>query len=312
MQIIITGATGLIGKRLVKHWLDQQHEITVVSRTREHIEKTFGNAVRAVTWDALNSSDLQAANIIVNLAGASVGSKRWSESYKKEIVSSRVDSTKKIVSLLQQLPANRPRLLNASAIGIYGLQTQTANGLPPAMTENKEIEWGNPTDFLSLVGQEWEKAAEPAIKQGVKVVFMRFGVVLAQEGGALPKLVMPYKFFIGGVVGTGCQAFSWIAIDDLVRAIDFIVANEDISGPVNIVAPGCVRADDLSRAIATVLQRPRAVKLPAFFYELMLGKQMAQELLLEGQHVYPQRLVDMKFNFNYPDIESALKHIEKE
>jgi len=310
MRHVITGATGLIGKRLIEHWLDQKHDITIVGRTKKRIEKQFGHSVRAVTWDTLSSDDLKSAAVVVNLAGASVGDKRWSDAYKKEIISSRVESTKKLVSLLMELKENSPRLLNASAIGIYGLQTQSAEGLPPALDEDKPIDWGHPKDFLSLVGQEWEKAAEPAINQGIKVVFMRFGVVLAKDGGALPKLVRPFQFFVGGPIGTGNQAFSWVAIDDVIRAIDFLANKPDASGPYNIVAPKCVRERELAQTIAKVMGRPNVVRMPVFILERMLGKEMTRELLLEGQHVYPRRLLDVGFTFTYSDIESALYHLK--
>jgi uncharacterized protein (TIGR01777 family) len=304
---VITGATGLIGSHLVKHWLNQKHEVSVIGRTNEHIEKQYGHSVRALTWDKLTSDDLKPANVVVNLAGAGIGDKSWNNTYKKEIESSRVNATHQIVQLLLELKQSPPRLINASAIGIYGLQQQSENSLPPAMDENTAIQWGKPKDFLSHIGQEWEKAAAPAA--GMNVVFTRFGVVLAQEGGALPKLAMPFKFFLGGPVGSGHQPFSWVAIDDVVRAIDFLANQPEASGPYNIVAPQCVQQHVFASALAKVLHRPDWLSMPGFVMKRMLGSEMATELLLEGQHVYPRRLLEAGFTFQYADIQSALQHL---
>ena len=133
--------------------------------------------------------------------------------------------------------------------------------------------------------------------------------MLAKEGGALPKLVLPFKFYLGGIVGSGNQPFSWIAIDDVMRAIDFLISKPNLSGPFNLVAPNCVTQKTLAKAIAHILRRPAAIPMPAFALKILFGKDMAEELLLEGQNVYPKRLLDSGFRFEYPDIQSALNHI---
>jgi uncharacterized protein (TIGR01777 family) len=300
MRYVITGATGLIGKHLIQHWLNQKHDITVIGRTQQRITNQFGNTVRAVTCD-----DLKSAALVVNLAGASLGDKRWTEAYKKEIISSRIESTNKLVKLLLSIKQNPPRLFNASAIGIYGLQAQQKNALPPKLDEDTAIDWDHPQDFLAAVGQAWEKAAKPA----ANVVYLRFGVVLAREGGALPKLVLPFKFFAGGPMGTGQQPFSWVTVDDVVRAIDFLAHQPDAAGPYNIVAPQCIQQQALAKSIAHELGRPDKIRMPAFMLKLLLGKEMAEDLLLEGQHVYPQRLTSAGFTFTYPTHELALHHL---
>lgn len=308
MQRIIAGGTGLIGQRIVNHWLAQQHSVTVIGRSITHIEEIYANRVTAITWRQLTPELFKSAEIVVNLAGANIASKRWTAERKKEVLASRIDTTKQIASLLAKLERDAPPLFNASAVGIYGLQPQFKDQLPPRLDENSPVNWEHPSDFLSLVGTQWEKAAEPAINQGVRVVFLRFGVVFAKEGGALPKLTLPFKFFLGGPIGTGNQAISWIAIDDVIRAIDFLISKPGIRGPVNIVAPDCVSEKRLSKTIANVIQRPEMFKFPAFLVNLLFGE-MGRELLLEGQNVYPSRLLSSGYKFNYSNLLSALKHI---
>ncbi len=310
MKRIIAGATGLIGSKLANHWLNQGHEITIIGRSRQSINKTFQNRVQAIEWNELNPELFRNSEAVVNLAGASIGDKRWSQKRKQEILLSRIDSTVKLVSILSSLGKDAPALFNASAIGVYGLQKQSLQGLPPKLDEDTTFDWNSNTDFLSFIGREWEKATHPAHEKGVRVVNMRFGVVLSKDGGALPKIALPFYFFLGGPIGTGQQPFSWITFDDLIRAIDFLLENKQISGPINIVSPECVTQRDLAKDIGKVLHKPSFMPTPGFILEAIFGE-MGRELLLEGQHVYPKRLLELGFQFSYPDIESALKHIYK-
>lgn len=158
------------------------------------------------------------------------------------------------------------------------------------------------------MGTRWEKAADPAIQKGIPVTFLRFGVVLAKESGALPMLCKPVKFYLGGSIGTGKQPFSWVSIDDTIRAIDFLAGKSDITGPINIVSPQCVQQKIFSKTLASVISRPSFLKIPAFVITTVFGE-MGRELILEGQHVAPKRLTDAGFKFLYPDLESALNHI---
>lgn len=308
LKRIVAGATGLIGTELVNHWLRDGHTVIVIGRNKEKIRKQFQGKVEALEWNALKPDYFKNAEIVVNLAGEGIADKRWSESRRKEILQSRIITTNTIVSLLISLGSDAPPLFNASAIGIYGLQPQVKNGLPLTLDETTLIDSHHAPDFLSHIGREWEKATFPAKENGIRVVNMRFGVVLAKQGGALPKIVQPFYFFLGGPIGTGNQPFSWIAIDDLLRAIDFLIDKNNISGAVNIVSPQCVTQRDLAKTIGHVLHKPSFIRTPSFMLKLMFGD-MAHELLLEGQHVHPQRLLELKFKFKYPDIESALRHV---
>lgn len=309
MHRIIAGATGLIGKRLVGHWLNAGQKLIVVGRSKARIERVFSSRVTAITWDELSSEIVQSAGIIVNLAGANIADKRWTGARKQEILSSRVKTTEKIVKILAPLGEGAPPLFNASAIGIYGLQQQVANGLPKAFDEDSEIDWYHPTDFLSHVARDWELTVMPAVERGVRVIFLRFGVVLAAEGGALPQLLKPFRFYVGGIVGTGAQPFSWVAIEDVLRAIDFLAAKQNLKGPFNIVAPQCVSQRILAETIGKVMHRPAKLTTPTFALELLLGKEMTKELLLEGIHVDPKRLIDSGFHFQFPNIEALLRHV---
>lgn len=307
MYRVIAGGTGLIGKRLVEHWLKKGHTITVIGRSEKHIQTVFGDRVKAVGWGKLTLEALRGAEVVVNLTGENISGKPWSDKRKHEIINSRVGSTKKLVGLLSELTDGSPRLLNASAIGIYGLQPQTETP-PPGLDESAPIQWEHPKDFLSQVGVRWEKAVEPAVQKGIPVTLMRFGVVLAKEGGALPVLKKPFQFFLGSVLGTGKQPFCWVAMDDVIRAIDFLVDNPELTGPVNIVSPQCVPQAEFAKTLARVMNKPCFLKIPASLISTMLG-QMGRELVLDGQHVVPKRLTDRGFKFLYGDLETALNRI---
>jgi len=210
----------------------------------------------------------------------------------------------KILFILGQ---KSPPLYNASALSIYGSQPAVSEKLLPAVDENTSLDWDHYPDFLTGMCRDSEKAAKSAIDCGVRVTFLRFGVVLASEGGVLPRMVKPFQLFMGGPVGSGHQAFSWITIDDALRAIDFLIANPNVSGPVNLVAPECVTQRQLAKEIGKVINRPAVLTMPAPILKFILGEM--SYLLLEGQCLCPRRLLELGFKFNYPKIEPALKHI---
>lgn len=308
MHTIIAGGTGLIGTALCESLLKQSHRVAVIGRSKEKIHRQFGNRVNALLWDELTEEQLQHAGCIINLTGAGVAEKRWSEERKKVILTSRIQATEKLVSLLINLGESAPALFNASAIGIYGLQPQEAFGLPPKLDEETELDFHHAPDFLAQVGRMWELATHKAVKHNVRVVNMRFGVVLSKKGGALPQMAMPFHFGMGGTVGSGQQPISWVTLHDVIRAIQFLQDNPALSGPVNIVSPGCVVQRIFAKTLGNVLRRPSLMPLPAFVVKAMFGE-MGRELLLEGQHVYPKRLLNAGFQFDYPDIFSALSSI---
>jgi uncharacterized protein (TIGR01777 family) len=318
MKRIITGATGLVGKRLVAHWLAQKVEaqkieaqkieVVVVGRSKAKLTALFGDRVQALEWNELNTAVLANAEVVVNLAGEGLAEKRWSEERKRVILESRLDTTSLLVKLLAPLKQEAPALFSASAIGVYGLQAQTGADLPPRLDESMVINFDTSNDFLSRVARAWEKATLPAKESGVRVVNMRFGVVLAREGGALPQLARPFYFYMGGPIASGQQAVSWVSIEDLIAAIDFLLKHTEISGPVNIVAPGAVSQRELAGALGEALHRPAFMPMPALALQILVGE-MANELLIEGQNIYPQRLLQAGFHFSAPYIQTALQKI---
>lgn len=309
MKIVIAGGTGFIGQALVKHFRAANHQCVVLGRSHEKIKKIFGNTVKAITQKQVlteGAAEIKTADLLINLAGASIGDKRWSKKRKREILDSRLLPTQRLTAICASLGKNSPPLFNASAIGIYGLQPVTGNVLPTALDERTNIDFNSAPDFLSQVARAWELATQPAKEAGVRVVNLRFGVVLGKNGGVLKKLKLPFLFFIGGPIGSGQQPFSWVAMEDLLRAVDFLFAKPEISGPVNIVAPNCVTQKQLAQALGKVLHRPSFISTPAFILQSLYGE-MAKELLLSGQNVYPHILLEKGFQFRYPDITSALR-----
>jgi len=310
MKRIIAGGTGFIGRHLTEKWLTAGHEIVIIGRKREKIQHTFGDRVKAVTWQELNREIIKDAQVIINLTGATIGEKRWTEVRRLEILSSRIEATRKLASLCASLGTQSPPLFNASAIGVYGLQQTLKNQLPPVCNEDTVINFQQAPDFLAKIARAWETATFPAKSAGVRVVLMRFGVVLAKHGGALPQITLPFNFGLGGPIGSGDQPFSWVSLVDLESAIEFLIDRTDINGPINIVAPECIPQKQLAHALGKALQRPSFMPTPGFVLKLIFG-QMAEELLLKGQHVYPKRLHSLGFQFKYPTIELALKNIYK-
>lgn len=310
MNILIAGGTGFIGRYLVPYFQERGHQLSLLGRNMPKIQTLFGNKVQAYDWDHFAEQHhtlLSEHDLVINLAGATIGEKRWLSARKKILLESRLKTTEALAQACAALGNNAPALFNASAVGVYGLQTVHGNTLPDALDENTPIDFTHWTDFLSEIGKQWETATQPAKDADVRVVNMRFGVVLAQHGGALEQIARPIRFFVGGKIGKGTQPFSWVTMEDLARAIDFLIEHSELNGPVNIVSPGCVTQFQLAKAIGKVLHRPIWLPMPAFILKLMLG-QMAEELVLHGQHVAPKKLVDAGFEFHAPTIEQALAH----
>lgn len=308
MNIIVAGATGLIGRSLVPVLLKRGHAVTVIGRNIDKIRAAFSDAVNAVAWGKIDSLSPDAFDVVINLAGENIADSRWSDQAKSLIKNSRIEATSRIVSWCLNSKNKKIHLYNASAIGIYGLQ-EAINGLPRAITESDPVPSENPDCFLREVGEAWEKAAVPAVEAGILVTWMRFGVVLKKNEGILGKLALPFSLGLGSILGTGRQAFSWIHIDDLIQAILFLISNPEMTGPINIVSPRTVSQMEFAKTLATVLKRPIFLKMPRSLIKLLFG-QMGEELLLGGQNIYPERLLKSGFQFKYPDIFTSLADIQ--
>jgi uncharacterized protein len=294
MKVAITGATGFVGSRLVAKLLAQGDEVLVLSRNASAAQTKFPQA-QVVQYRPLESGDWQQSiagcDAVVNLAGEPIAEKKWTAEQKKIILDSREVGTQKLVEAIEQA-TNKPQVLvNASAIGYYGIsETATFDESSPA---------GN--DFLAEICQKWEAAAQTT---SVRSVILRFGIVLGQ-GGALAKMLPAFKMFMGGPIGTGNQWFSWIQVDDVVAMILAALQDASMSGTFNATAPQPVRMKDLCQQLGSLMSRPSWMPVPGFVLETMLGE--GATVVLDGQQVLPKAALDRGFSFQYPDLAAALK-----
>ncbi|MFT7144947.1 MAG: hypothetical protein ACI8QY_001005 [bacterium] len=295
MHILITGGTGFVGFSLVRELLAEGNTVTVLVHKNAKVPK--GSCV----IHSLNKlSDEEKIDAIINLAGAPI-SKRWSDDYKKIILSSRINATKDIVALIKRLK-NKPNVLvSASAIGYYGNQ-KDGNRI---LHENSKPQQG----FTHNLCKEWETESEKARELGVRVCIARLGVVLEKEGGALGKMLPPFKLCLGGVIGSGKQYFSWIHRDDVINAFKSFL-NSQACGTYNLTAPTPVTNEQFTKSLAENIHRPAIFPMPAFMVKLLFGE-MGREILLGGQRVVPQKLQQEGFIFKYPEVDEALRSIVK-
>lgn len=306
LNVVITGATGLLGRAFISA-ISSQHHVSLVGRDRTKLQAQFTSNFHLMTWKELldlNNSTLARADVVINLAGENIAAKRWHQAQKQKIIDSRVKYTAAIAQRCAKLD-KPPRILNASAIGIYGF-APTINEQNHCTYDENSIINTSTTDFLSTVGRQWEDALQVAEEAGVKVVKMRFGVILSAQGGALAKMLPTFKLGLGAVLGSGQQPFSWVSIRDAVEAMRFLVVSPEINGPVNIVSPGIVSQQQFAQILAKSLNRTCRLKLPEAVVKLMFG-QMGKELLLNGQKVQSHRLLANGFQFLDTDLATTLK-----
>jgi uncharacterized protein len=301
MKILITGSTGLVGNALVSELKQAGHTVCRLVRPGRINETNRESEGFDVKWDP-TTGELGAAAVgadaVVNLAGASIADGRWTPERKKLLRSSRVDTTRALVNALAKMAA-RPRVLvSASAIGYYG------NRGGKILTEASAT--GN--DFLSEVAREWELEAEKAEALGIRVVRARFGVILAREGGALPQMARPFRFGVGGRIGSGQQWMSWVSLVDVVSVLRFALENGSVRGAVNVVSPQPVRNAEFTVALAKALHRPALFPAPAFALRLILGE-MADALLLASQRVVPAELEKQGYRFLQTDLANTLTRL---
>jgi uncharacterized protein len=296
MKILITGSSGLIGSALIPLLASQGHQVVRLVR-----QKTAPGE-EVVVWDPdagkLEPSSLEKADAVVHLAGENISSGRWTESQKRRIRESRVRGTRLIAESIARASLAPRVLVSASAMGFYGSRGDEI------LTEESPGGSG----FLADVCKEWEAATEPARQKGVRVVNLRTGMVLSRHGGALTAMLHAFKSGAGGKVGDGQQFVSWIAIDDLIGAVTFCIVTDALSGPVNAVSPNPVRNIEFAETLGRVLGRPTFISLPAPFLRLLLGE-MADALLLASQRVLPARLLKSGFAFQFPVLQTALRHL---
>jgi uncharacterized protein (TIGR01777 family) len=299
MKIAITGATGFVGSRLVERLQAEGHQILVLTRNLASAQKKFSN-VQVVTYTPTESGPWQGAisgcDAVVNLAGEPIAENRWTPERKREILNSRKLGTQKIVEAIATSEQKPTVLVNASAIGYYGT-SETA-------TFEESSAAGD--DFLAEVCQAWEAEARQVKDAGVRLVILRLGIVLG-EGGALAKMIPPFKLFAGGPLGTGNQWFSWIHRDDLVSLIIEAIKRPDMEGVLNATAPNPVRMSEFCQTLGDVLHRPSWLPVPGFALEALLGD--GSKLVLEGQQVLPKKTQSYSFDFQYPTVKQAIADI---
>lgn len=293
MTIVVTGSSGFLGSALVSALrADGARVLRLVRREPEASDEEFWDPER----DLLDPSVLEGAEAVVHLAGAGIADRRWTESYRRELVDSRIVGTHTLVEALGLL-RSRPRvLLSASAIGYYG------------DTGDREVDESAPagTGFLATLVRDWEEAAEPVEQEGIRLVRLRTGVVLSSRGGALAKVLPIFKIGAGAPLGSGRQYVSWISLPDWVDAVRFLISNADISGPVNLTAPEPVTNAEYTKAIGKALRRPTMpIPTPAFALRIALGD-FADEGVLTGQRVIPRRLLRAGHRFSHPTLTEAL------
>lgn len=290
----ITGASGLVGQQLSAYLSTGGHTIRrLVRRPTDRPDE--------ISWNPEDGSvdvqSLEGSNVVVHLAGENVAGGRWTAERKNTILQSRIRGTRTIAEAISRMQKKPDVLLCASAIGYYG------NCGDETLDENAR----KGTGFLADVVEAWEAAAKPALDAGVRVVFLRIGIVLSAHGGALAKMLTPFRLGAGGPIGSGKQFFSWVSLDDVLGAILFCAANQDINGVVNVTSPHAVRQKEFAKTLGRVLHRPAFVPLPAFVVETLFGE-MGREALLSGQNVSPSKLIKHGYSFRYAELEALLRH----
>jgi uncharacterized protein len=294
-KILVSGSSGLIGAALLPALQSSGYEVTRLVRGAASGKGRIGwNPARPLAPESVSGFDA-----VVHLAGESIVG-RWTEAKKRRIRESRVQGTRNLAEALAAAPLRPPLLVSASAIGYYGDRAD----------ETLREDSSSGDGFLPEVCREWESAAEPAAKAGIRTVQMRFGLVLSPSGGALQKMLLPFRMGVGGNMGNGHQWWSWVDIDDLVGAIQHVIKTDTLRGPVNVVAPSPTRNAEFTKTLASVLSRPAIFPMPAFAARLIFG-QMGDELLLASQRVEPAKLMASGYVFQKPDLRPALSTILK-
>lgn len=300
-KIVICGASGMVGSQLTKQLRAKGVALILVGRDPDKIRRCFPFDVHAVGWNELSSIDAAEVSHVINLSGAGAGDTKWNAAQKALMRDSRLRSTEDSVTFCARNPAIR--LINASAVSAYGAYVADHSAFTEADQDRRS---GN--SYLQQLADDWEAAASKAKVAGNSVVMMRIGVVLDRVRGGLPKMAQPFHFFMGGPVGSGEQIISWIGLDDLVNAIEFIIQHPEIEGPVNLVSPGSCSQKTFARALGLALHRPSFLPTPGWMIKTLLG-QMGEELVLTGQRVVPQRLLQAGFVFKDNHVGALLRKI---
>ena len=300
MKVVVSGGTGFIGSALVERLASANHVVVLLTRAPAAHARARANVVIA-EWDGKSvgpwGQQIEGADAVVNLTGVSLAAKRWTQKQKEILVSSRREPARALVEAIGAVRKRPSVFLSASAVGYYG------------HVESDDVTEDTPhgDDFLASLTMKWETEASRATEYGVRVVTPRFGVVLDRRGVALTRLALPFRFFAGGWLGSGKQWFAWVHREDVVRAIEFTLVTDMVSGPLNLAAPDAVTNKEFCKVLGSVLHRPCWAAVPAPVLRLALGE-MA-DMLLTGQKVKPTKLQEAGFSFQYPTLRMALQKI---
>jgi uncharacterized protein len=298
MDVVISGASGLIGSALARSLEADGHRVARLARP-----ESKSSSGETVAWDpvagTIDAAALEGVHAVVNLAGAGIGDKKWTPARKQEVLHSRVRATGLLARTVAGLERPPPVFVSGSAVGYYG------NRGDERLTEDS----APGDDFLAKVCVQWEDAARPAAEAGLRVAWIRTGLVLDAHGGVLKRMLLPFKLGLGGRAGTGTQYRSWISVDDDVRAIRRIIDDPSLGGPIDVTAPNPVTDAEFAVTLGRVLHRPAKLPTPTLPLKLVYGDELVQHLLLGGQRVFPEKLLASGFTFAHPDLETALRAI---
>lgn len=303
-KIVITGGTGFIGGYLLDRLLAENYKITLFTRNPASYKNLYPPQIKLISWDyhspGLWEDELMTSNIVIHLAGANIFGKRWNKKYKKEIIESREESTKSLSKAI--LRSDDIKLfITASAIGFYG---DTGN---KKVDENNNPETKN--DFLAEVTERWEKPSYEVDKKGIRRINMRMGLVMSTKEGYLDKLLLPYRLFVGGPLGSMENWMSWVHIDDVINAYFYAIKNPEIAGPVNITSPNPVTMGEFSSTLGKVMNRPSFFRVPKTAIKILVGE--GGEYVAYSQKVVPQKLQNSGFQFRFPELKTALNDLIK-
>lgn len=301
MKIIVAGGTGFIGRALCAALCTAGHQVVRLTRKRNDSQQLSGSTVAAVEWDGRTAGDwvhcLEGADAVINLAGASIADGRWTHARKRLLTESRITPTRLLVEAISRCSSKPHTLINASGIGYYGAGDE----------QERDENAPQGSGFLADLCLAWERETNRASEFGVRVIPLRIGMVLGPNGGALAKMLPPFQFFLGGPIMPGTQWVSWIHRDDLIGLIQWLLVTPQVSGPINAVAPESVTMAQFCKKIGQALHRPSWFPVPGFMLNMMLGE--LATLMTTGQRVVPAQALSAGYQFQYPQLDSALRNI---
>ena len=301
-HILISGATGLIGKALTKSLINEGYNVMVLTRFPKVVDNEFPEKVNYIEWNVIFTTwlvrEVEKSFAVINLAGEGIADKRWGRKRRLTLIKSRLSSARALAKACHYAKKKPEVFIQASAIGYYPFSSSEVF--------NEDSPAGD--SFLSNLAVDWEAVAKNDVPKEIRLVIIRTGIVLSKHGGFLPKLVRPIKLLAGGWFGNGQQVMSWIHIQDEVNAIMFLMENSKAKGPFNLIAPNPISQKELVRKIAIRLKRPAWISIPSFITKAIYG-QMGKELMLASQNVEPKKLIDNGFSFSFPTIDSAIENL---